>query len=63
MTNLMLDGKGFVSFTSIRIKDELFIDDRFKKIANALCIKLFKNLIVHSDPVDIRRLRPQFVHD
>ncbi len=31
MTNLMLDGKGFVSFTPIRIKDELFIDDRLRK--------------------------------
>ncbi len=46
MTNLVLYEKAS-SFTSIQANDELFIDNRLKKTTNALCIKLFKSLIVH----------------
>ncbi|MGP1923582.1 MAG: hypothetical protein ACTS73_01075 [Arsenophonus sp. NEOnobi-MAG3] len=42
----MLAGKGFVSFSSIQEKDELFIDDRLKKTAKTLCIKFLKILLL-----------------
>ncbi len=41
MTNFILASKYYISFSPIRVKDILFIDDRLKKVTNTLCIKLF----------------------